>query len=162
MKMARNGIVYVPACTVVLGIGWGWYVHFPGRPPTIYTHTALLSLALLAVRLCRTPYRGVIATNQRDAWVCGVLAVCIVGVMLLDPFLMLGNPLEMAMAALVLNVFILIDAFMVYEGDIMGACAASLFLATCIAMITSNLTTSDSGSGFLTSWRHRRAVLSRA
>jgi hypothetical protein len=142
--------VSLQAGSVMLGYFWGAATHYPGRPPSVYTAGALAAVLLMIV--------GALGSllfqpgSQGRSWGCfGVLAYC-VAAMLFEPFLWAHQLGEVIVACVVLLPLLLAIGYLVRVRAWPSAVGVTLFVLTSSAMIASNASVSDAGSGFFGWW----------
>jgi hypothetical protein len=142
----------VQATVVILGGLWGLAVHYPGRPPTAYTVLAVAAVLLVlvgSVASLRGRRAGAAGYPAAAGFGCLLYAV---GVMLFEPFLLVGDLWAVAGAALVLVPLLLAFSYLCRCGAWVSAAGVALFVFASAAMFAGNAGVSDAGSGFFGYW----------
>jgi hypothetical protein len=140
------------AGSVVLGHFGGLMVHYPGRPPSVYTALAgLAALLMLGGVLASLAGRPTGNVRHRTG-VAVVVLLYSVGVALWDPFLNVHQLAEVVVGALLLLPLLLAIGYLVRGEAWLTVAGVTLFVFTSSAMIASNANVIDAGSGFFGWW----------
>lgn len=148
----RLVIAAIQANAVILGGLLGRALHYPGRPPTLYT-----ALAVFAVLLLLAGFVGSLIDPQADksrhpaAAGGGCLAYAF-GVMLVEPFLFVHGLAAVSLAALVLVPLLLALSYLARCQAWVSVAGVTLFVFASSAMLAGNAGLSHSGSGFFAWW----------
>lgn len=152
MRGARIIAAGLQIGSVVLGHNWGVMIHYPGRPPSIYTACAksagLLMLGGIVASMLIRPQK----TVKHRTGVCAAALVYSVGVVWCEPFLHVHQLSEMVVAALVQVPLLLAIGLLVRRQAWLSVAGVTLFVFTGCAMIASNANVCDAGSGFFSWW----------
>jgi hypothetical protein len=154
--MKRSRLTLIGGClaavAVVSGHYWGLYGHYPGRPPTVYTYIALIACGLMFLDLVSLmdPLQGGIPFRVK-ASMLGSSAYA-ASVVVCEPFLLVHHAEAIVNATLVLLPMVLAIIYLVRLQVWVSAGAMSLFVLACSAMLASNFSARDSGSGFFSYW----------
>jgi hypothetical protein len=145
-------VAAVQAATVILGGLWGRTMHYPGRPPTVYTALAVVAVLLMASGLLRS----LVGLRRQESCIVpavggSCLAYC-VALVLLEPFLEGRELAAVIQAALMLVLLLLAFSYLARRGVWASAAGVALFVFASAAMLAGNAGVSDAGSGFFTYW----------
>ena len=152
MKISSTlATIGLQAGSALLGHCLGMLVHYPGRPPSIYTVLGLIAWSLMLVGAGITMFRRDSPEARRCRAVTVATAAYAAAVILWEPFLEPSqNNLCVPVVALVPLLFAI--------GELRSAHAwaslagVTLFIFTCTAMLSSNARVCDAGSGFFAAW----------
>jgi hypothetical protein len=149
MKRVALLTLSLQVAPVLLGYLFGNWVGYPGRPPTVYSWMALVALLLQAAGLlCPVPIR---AAGKRG-WARWVVPCYAIAVVLGEPFMWLRDASDLAIAAALLLPLLLVVWPLVRSRAWVQAAGVALLVFTSVAMMTSNASIRDAGSGFLAYW----------
>jgi hypothetical protein len=145
----RLCVIAMQAAAVIIGGLWGRAVHYPGRPPTaLAAVAAVLVLSGLLASLAGRRADG----SGHPALASGGCLAYMAGVVLSEPFLMVGSLPAVAGAALVLVPLLLAVSYLARCRAWLSAAGVGLFVFASSAMLAGNAGVSDAGSGFLGYW----------
>ena len=139
------------AGAVVLGFHFGAWIHYPGRPPNIYTVLALLGWFLMLAGAGQSVWNRHVEGARHRIVVTLAVVVYAGCTMLFEPFLEVG-PRDLLIAVLVLVPFLLAIGDLVWARELLPLAGVTLFLFTSCAMLSSNARIYDAGSGFFGCW----------
>jgi hypothetical protein len=129
MRGTRTAIAAALAIGTLL---WGWcagiQIHYPGRPPTIYTTLACFAVVILIVGALVSVALNRMGRIASHPWVCCGLVPYAVVTIYFEPFLSVHELGEIAMALGFLGPGVLVIFLLVHREEWVSLLGALLFL----------------------------------
>jgi hypothetical protein len=153
MRFVPTAVVAVlQTAAVVLGNRFGVAVHWPGRPPNVYTPLALAAATLLLLGLFGSVIRAALDLRPRAPWACAAAVSLMAWAVVAEPFLPgpAGNKVTLAVATV--GAAVATSLQLARHGHYLSAAGLVLFDFIGVAMLSSNLNVRDGGAGFLGWW----------